>query len=269
MVGKSFSFRDKNITLDDLFLDDTFKNEIKEAKLINNARGSGLLNRFSRPKDVLFKNYLLVGAAASGKNFFANKVAAFAGLDSLEISVKSLLKFQNDQEIKEEILRNLNKIKSRKTGLMVIVDNFEEVYKKYDFIKDIITSFAKQRSNSVMFVFVSRNENTQDIKDLIDITLKFEKPNLQQRKDYINWYLNNYIFSLKSDKAKAALVESFKLTFDQAKIDELAAQLDGLTFGQIEKFMKFVYSKTLLTDNKILTTGIIEQEIVKIIGQKA
>lgn len=200
-------------------------------------------------KDLRFESILLQGPKGTGKTLFADNVINLSqkyGLDYLRFNSSSFIKIEGELDkngkIKSEgkaaaqaVGSILNLLKKPKKEIVIVIDEVDIILNRPAY-KDKFMNllrWIKTNNHKFMLVFCAENKDVldKDLLALVDQTVEFNIPQEQERKVFLKASVERILKRYE----KTGLAEIVSSIFKKEKIDEIARQTEGYSFGQLER----------------------------------
>ena len=218
--------------------------------------------------NVKYRNLMLWGPPGTGKTMFAKRLARESGLEWAYMSGSSFAKFKDGEGI--EALDELFAWANRSKGLMLFIDEAEAFLVQREHMDlnsnayQLLTNFLNhtgERSNKFMLVFATNHKHMIDsamhrrIDDLIEMPL----PKAPERFRVLALYRNKILFDLRQNGA--LFVDSARICLNDAKLEEIAQQAEGLSNGELEGIINIIKTDADITDTGLVTLQVVDRAI--------
>lgn len=218
--------------------------------------------------NVKYRNLMLWGPPGTGKTMFAKRLARQSGLEWAYMSGSSFAKFKDGEGI--EALDELFAWANRSKGLMLFIDEAEAFLAQREHMDlnsnayQLLTNFLNhtgERSNKFMLVFATNHKHMIDsamhrrIDDLIEMPL----PKAPERFRVLALYRNKILFDLRQNGA--LFVDSARICLNDAKLEEIAQQTEGLSNGELEGIINIIKTDADITDTGLVTLQVVDRAI--------
>lgn len=215
-----------------------------------------------------YRNLALYGPRGSGKRLFARQLAEQANMDFYELPGSSLTKYK-DGDAAAAVVNFFHAVNnnSNPQGAVIYINNsnllFTTDQKAHSLegaatINSLVSAFVEQlekRSSTYMVILGSsiKPESRGDITRCIDDVVEIKRPDLNERIKGLMLYRNKFL--LGGEEVAISFADSVLTYFDEKKIGDIAARLEGATIGDIHDYVKAVRDEVRLE-------GIITSELL-------
>ncbi len=224
-------------------------------------------------KNIAYRNLLLYGPPGTGKTLFAQQLAQQSNMEFAITSGASFSK-KGALEAMDDLFAWANKSK----GLILFIDEAESLMPDRNNLNPdsdsyrIFTSFLNYtgtRSNRFMIVMATNRLNVIDeamhrrIDDLVELSL----PEISQRIAILQIYRDVILFDTNNNEH--AFAYSAKNILTNAKIEQIAAQLEGFSNGDLEGLINMIKTDADSTPAGIITESIVDTAVTRMLIKHA
>ncbi len=234
-------------------------------KIANVARNTSKEIRRGNP-NVKYSNVLLYGPPGTGKSMFAEKLAYASGMDYVGLKASDFLQPNTGVAKINELFEWAEK--SRR-GLLIFIDEADIILQSRDILKGdsyiypiINALLTKLGASSTKFmVVVTTNYMSRldfAMQRRFDYMIEMPLPEEKERSDVLKLYRDKTLLDKNNDKK---FVESVKMILTDEKIDTIAKQTGGLSYGHLSGIINKILIEGLA--NIKGATGIMIDDVVK------
>lgn len=259
IVSLSFFRRimNKNKLFDGLFFNPELHKKLNSISL-------SMMNR--RKSNLPYRNFLFYGPPGTGKTTFAKNLAIKSRIDY------AILTGADISPLGSKAVVELNKVfdwaNMSRRGVLLFIDESDAFLRRRkddrnlsEGLRNSINTFLYRtgnQSNKIMFILATNEPHFLDhaVQNRIDEIFLFDNLSIVEIENILRYHSKTYW----KDK------DSYDIFTSQ--IASIAKELNGFSGREVIKFVVTLYDEMMVTDNKALTSEIINEVIIKMKKQK-
>ncbi len=217
-------------------------------------------------KGVKYRNVLLYGPPGTGKTMFARKLSRESGLEFVELTGSSF--FQKGAGI-GAIDELFGWAKKSKSGLCISIDEADSLLPNREILHPasesyrIVNHFLNylgERSNKFMIIMATNHHTGFDeaMHRRIDDAVKMSLPEKLERYAVLKHYRQTILHDKENDQAFG---ESVKQHLPDKKLQEIAQETEGFSYGDIHGIVNKLRTDAFTTKDGLLNPKLINEVI--------